>query len=88
VDIAAKHLRAYCGGDIAVPSIRCEGGANARRISDFPNAAEAMGAEDRLTGIRNGENVNFSRAQILAPLVESISSLVAELVAEELRKAK
>ncbi len=86
--ISAADLRAYVGGDIAVPAIRCEAGANARKISDFPNADAPMAADDRLTGIQNQQNVNFSRAQVLAPLVDAIRELVAEMVAEELERRK
>ena len=84
--ISAADLRAYCGGDTAVPTIRCEAGANARKVSDFANAEGPMASDDRLTGLQGGNNVNFSRAQVLAPLVESLRELVAEMVAEELAR--
>jgi hypothetical protein len=74
--ITARDLKSYVGGDTAVPAIRCEAGANARRISDFPNAQTAMGAADRITGLQNGENVNFTPAQIVAPLVDAMTALL------------
>ena len=73
--ITARDLRAYLGGDIAVPAFRMEAGANSRKISDLPNAEHPMGTGDLIPGLQNKENVNFSRAQILAPLVTLIVEL-------------
>ena len=73
--ITAKDLRAYLGGDIAVPAFRLEAGANARKISELPNAGSAMGRDDVITGLQNGQNVNFTPAQILLPLIEIIKEL-------------
>jgi hypothetical protein len=73
--ISAKDLRSYLRGDIAVPAFRLEAGANSRKISDLPNAETAMGSGDRITGLQDGANVNFSMAHIVAPLVESIRDL-------------
>jgi hypothetical protein len=82
--ISAKDLRAYVGGDTAVPAFRLEAGARAQRISDLPNALGPMGAGDVVTGLQGGQNVNYSRAQLLAPLVELVRDIVDERIAEAL----
>ena len=63
------------GGDVAVPNLRLEAGAAARRISDLPNAEFEVGNREILTGLQNCQNVNFSRLQILRSLLEAMSSL-------------
>lgn len=74
--ITARDLRSYVGGDIAVPAFRLELGAKARKISELPNASAALSAGDLITGLQNGQNVNFSPTQILAPLVEAMKELL------------
>jgi hypothetical protein len=76
--ITARDLRAYVGGDTAVPAFRLEAGANARKISELPNAGHAMGAGDIITGVQDGQNVNFSIDQILAPLLEKLEILIQQ----------
>jgi len=76
IEITAQKLRNYFGGDVAAPNIRTERGARATKISEFPNATE-FGPEDHLTGLQKGQNVNFSRAQLLAPLVEIAKAMLA-----------
>jgi hypothetical protein len=85
-EITAENLRKYFGGDVASPAIRPERGGGSQRMSEFPNAEFSMSTDDRLTGLQNGVNVNFSRAQILGPLIEAIGSLIDERVAEALRE--
>jgi hypothetical protein len=74
--ITARDFRLYVGGDMAVPALRLEAGANARKISDLPNAEAPMGAGDVITGLHNGANVNFTLSQVVAPLVDVIAQLV------------
>ena len=74
--IAARDFRFYVGGDAAVPALRLEAGANARKMSELPNAEKPMGLGDVITGLQNGSNVNFSPTQIVAPLVEAIKELI------------
>jgi hypothetical protein len=62
--ITARDLRAYLGGDRAAPAIRPEGGAHPVRASEFPNAEHAMQDADRILGLQDGLNVNFSKEQI------------------------
>jgi hypothetical protein len=62
--IPAKYLREYVGGDRAAPSIRPERGAHPAKVSDFPNAERSMKLNDRITGLQDGVNVNFSMDQI------------------------
>jgi hypothetical protein len=66
------------GGDVAAPALRPESGGKSQKFSDFPNAEYPMGTGDRITGLHEGRNVNWSRAQLLAPLVDLIRLLIAE----------
>jgi hypothetical protein len=63
-EISARKLRNYFGGDIAAPNVRTELGAHATKVSEFPNAEHDMRPGDTVTGLQNGQNVNFSHAQI------------------------
>jgi hypothetical protein len=71
-EITAADLRHYFGGDVAVPNIRLERGANAQRVSDFPNAEFDFRDGDSLTGLQAGANVNFSRMQVLRSLLVAL----------------
>jgi hypothetical protein len=75
-EIKASDLRHYMGGDVAVPNLRLERGASAQRVSDLPNAEFDFREGDRLTGLQEGVNVNFSRMQILRSLLVSIGSVL------------
>jgi hypothetical protein len=74
--ITAEKLRHYFGGDVAVPNVRLERGAHATKLSELPNAEYEMLDRDSVTGLQEGKNVNFSRMQILAPLVKLIGSML------------
>jgi hypothetical protein len=63
--ITAANLKIFVGGDIAAPSIRPERGAHSTKLSDFPNAANSISEIDKVTGLQNGTNVNFSLEQIV-----------------------
>jgi hypothetical protein len=52
------------------------GGAHAAVLSELPNAEFEMHEGDLVTGLRNGNNVNFSRMQIAAPLVKAIAAMM------------
>jgi hypothetical protein len=86
--ISAKDFRAYVGGDTAVPAFRLEAGARAQRVSDLPNAEGPMGAGDVVTGLQAGRNVNYSRAQLLAPLVELVRDIIDERILEAMDELK
>ena len=75
-EIKASDLRKYMGGDVAVPNLRLERGASAQRISDLPNAEFDFREGDRLTGLQDDFNVNFSRMQILRSLLVSIGNVL------------
>ncbi len=75
-EITAEKLRHYFGGDIAAPNLRTELGAHATKLSELANAEFAMRDGDLVTGLQDGKNVNFSRMQILKPLLESISAML------------
>ncbi len=74
-EITAEKLRAYFGGDIAAPNLRTERGAHATKLSDLPNAEFEMRDGDLVTGLQDKKNVNFSRMQLLAPLIKIIGSM-------------
>lgn len=71
--ISAKDLRAYCGGDLAAPSIRPERGAHSTAISEFPNAEFNLQPGDIITGLQGNLNVNFSFDQIVAGVLAAIA---------------
>jgi hypothetical protein len=75
-EILASDLRKYMGGDVAVPNLRLERGANAQRISDLPNAEFDFREGDSLTGLQDRFNVNFSRMQILRSLLISLGNVL------------
>lgn len=75
-EITAADLRHYMGGDVAVPNLRLERGADAQRVSDLPNAEFDFRDGDCLTGLQDGFNVNFSRMQILRSLLVSIGNVL------------
>jgi hypothetical protein len=74
--IRAADLRHYFGGDIASPNMRLERGAHATKLSELPNAEYEMLDRDTVTGLQEGKNVNFSRMQLLAPLVKLIGAML------------
>jgi hypothetical protein len=75
--ISADKLRNYFGGDIAAPNLRLEAGAHATKLSDLPNAEFEMQDGDIVTGLQGKKNVNFSRMQLLAPLIKIIGAMLA-----------
>jgi hypothetical protein len=82
--VSANDLRAFVGGDAAVPAFRLEAGARAQRVSDLPNAEGPMGAGDVVTGLQAGKNVNFNRAQLCAALLDVLTGIIDERVVEAL----
>jgi hypothetical protein len=84
--ITAANLRKSIGGDVAAPRICPENGGGQHKLSDFPNSEFDIQADDRICGIQNGRNVNFTRAQIAAPLIQALEPIIAELVAMELER--
>jgi hypothetical protein len=83
--IHVRDYQRYVGGDTAVPSFRLERGTYPRKISDFPNALDFKEG-DLITGVQDGDNVNFRLRQLLHPLMEVVRELVAEEVAMALKK--
>ena len=83
--IHVKDFQRYLGGDKAVPAFRLERGGHPRKVSDFPNALDFKEG-DLITGVQEGDNVNFQFRQLLHPLMEIVRELVAEEVARALKK--
>jgi hypothetical protein len=75
-EITAENLRHYFGGDIAAPSLRLERGAHATKVSELPNAEYEVRDGDLVTGLQDGKNVNFSRMQLLAPLIKIVGAML------------
>jgi hypothetical protein len=75
-EITAEKLRHYFGGDIAAPNLRTERGAHATKLSELPNAEYEIRDGDLVTGLQDSKNVNFSRMQLLAPLIKIVGAML------------
>jgi hypothetical protein len=84
--IHVRDFQRYVGGDTSVPSLRLERGTYPRKISDFPNAEFDFKQGDLVTGVQDGDNVNFHLRQILRPLMDIVRELIAEEVTKALKK--